>query len=89
MNLPVKKPPGVGGKHQSEITELVGAARFELAASRSQSERTTRLCYAPCVSLKKRFQVSNSKRECAQGQVKVRQNAVKMGLFVKKRVLDG
>ena len=26
---------------------MVGAARFELATSRSQSERTTRLCYAP------------------------------------------
>ena len=26
---------------------MVGAAGFELAASRSQSERTTRLCYAP------------------------------------------
>src|SRR5436305_1674654 len=26
---------------------MVGAARFELAASRSQTVRTTRLCYAP------------------------------------------
>ena len=50
---------------------LVGAAGVERAASRSPSERTTRLCYAPSVSLKKRFQVSNDNLRGAAGQVTI------------------
>ena len=35
------------GRMTDRLSRLVGAARFELAASRSQTVRTTRLCYAP------------------------------------------
>jgi hypothetical protein len=35
------------GQEASNHLRLVGAARFELAASRSQTERSTKLSHAP------------------------------------------
>ncbi len=78
----------LGGK-PIEIKGVVGAAGFELATSRSQSERTTRLCYAPSISINQRIQVSNSKLPNTVGQVKPPENAVKTGLFVETLSPDG
>ena len=71
---------------------MVGAARFELATSRSQTERSTKLSHAPSfsgVSYKKHTQVPNSTSEKFSGQVKVRENRANTELFSSKPVPDG
>ena len=62
---------------------MVGAARFELATSRSQTVRTTRLCYAPrfCVSFKKQIQVPNITGAKAFGQVQKRKFYLKTSII--------
>ena len=77
------------GRMTDRLSRLVGAARFELAASRSQTVRTTRLCYAPLFSTNE----TNSKSRILSLNIpKVKSyshyNRVIMGLFVQMNVLD-